>query len=89
MPVRGGGCAVQVLIQRPRRERAYAPASAAAMPRPHLIALDAGGEDYTSRTFSSRRYESQALNSFGHPVPRVAGAMQLHSLPRSQARIAG
>ena len=40
------------------------------------VLLDAGGEVYTSRTFSSRRYESQALNSFGHPVPRVAGAMQ-------------
>lgn len=40
------------------------------------VILDAGGEVYTSRTFSSRRYESQALSSFGHPVPRVAGALQ-------------
>jgi hypothetical protein len=38
--------------------------------------LDPGGEVYTARTFSSRRYDSQLLNSFGHPVPRVAGQLQ-------------
>lgn len=38
--------------------------------------LDPGGEVYTARTFSSRRYESKLLNSFGHPVPRVAGQLQ-------------
>ena len=42
----------------------------------HAVILDAGGEVYTARTFSARRYESQALSSFGHPVPRVAGALQ-------------
>ncbi len=38
--------------------------------------LDPGGEVYTARTFSSKRYESDVLNSFGHPVPRVAGQLQ-------------
>jgi len=41
-----------------------------------LLLLDPGGEVYTARTFSSRRYESQVLNSFGHPVPMVAGQLQ-------------
>jgi hypothetical protein len=38
--------------------------------------VDPGGEVYTARTFSSQRYESDVLNSFGHPVPRVAGQLQ-------------
>ncbi len=38
--------------------------------------LDPGSEVYTRRTFSGRRYESNVLNSFGHPVPRVAGKLQ-------------
>jgi hypothetical protein len=38
--------------------------------------LDPGSEVYTARTFSSRRYESQVLNSYGHPVPLVAGQLQ-------------
>ncbi|HYW80330.1 MAG TPA: heparinase II/III family protein, partial [Thermoguttaceae bacterium] len=38
--------------------------------------VDPGAEIYTARTFSSRRYESDVLNSFGHPVPLVAGQMQ-------------
>jgi len=37
---------------------------------------DIGSEVYTQRTFSARRYESRALNSFGHPVPLIAGKMQ-------------
>jgi Heparinase II/III-like protein. len=40
------------------------------------VLLDPGGETYTARTFSSRRYESKLLNSFGHPVPVVAGTLQ-------------
>jgi hypothetical protein len=40
------------------------------------VLLDPGSETYTARTFSSRRYESQLLNSFGHPVPVVAGQLQ-------------
>jgi hypothetical protein len=38
--------------------------------------LDPGSEVYTARTFSARRYESQVLNSYGHPVPLVAGQLQ-------------
>ena len=38
--------------------------------------VDPGSEVYTARTFSSKRYESGVLNSFGHPVPRVAGKLQ-------------
>jgi Heparinase II/III-like protein len=40
------------------------------------LLLDPGSEVYTARTFSSRRYESNVLNSFGHPVPLVAGKLQ-------------
>jgi len=49
----------------------------------YLIALgrqtplvDPGAEVYTARTFSSKRYVSNVINSFGHPVPRVAGRLQ-------------
>ena len=28
------------------------------------------------RTFSTQRYESQLLNSYGHPVPRIDGQLQ-------------
>ena len=38
--------------------------------------VDPGGEVYTARTFSSKRYDSNVLNSFGHPVPCVAGMLQ-------------
>lgn len=40
------------------------------------VLLDPGRETYTARTFSDRRYESKLLNSFGHPVPVVAGQLQ-------------
>jgi hypothetical protein len=40
------------------------------------LLLDPGGEVYTARTFSGRRYESKVLNSFGHPVPLVNGKLQ-------------
>lgn len=40
------------------------------------VLLDAGSETYTARTFSSQRYESNLLNSWGHPVPVVAGQLQ-------------
>jgi len=40
------------------------------------LLIDPGGEVYTARTFSGRRYESNVLNSFGHPVPIVAGKLQ-------------
>ena len=38
--------------------------------------LDPGGEIYTRRTFSKDRYVSKMLNSYGHPVPVVAGKLQ-------------
>ena len=38
--------------------------------------MDLGSETYTARTFSKDRYQSRALNSFGHPVPVVAGQLQ-------------
>lgn len=40
------------------------------------LLLDPGAETYTARTFSAQRYESKLLNSYGHPVPVVAGKLQ-------------
>ena len=40
------------------------------------MAGDPGGEIYTARTFSAKRYESDVLNSYGHPVPLVDGVKQ-------------
>lgn len=40
------------------------------------VLADPGAEVYTKRTFSSKRYVSKVLNSFGHPVPLVAGQLQ-------------
>ena len=40
------------------------------------VLMDPGAEVYTARTFSSRRYESNLMNSWGHPVPVVAGQLQ-------------
>ena len=50
------------------------------------VTLDPGGEVYTRWTFSSRRYQSELLNSFGHPVPVVAGQLQ-RTGPRATARV--
>ena len=41
-----------------------------------MALCDPGAEVYTARTFSGRRYESDVLNSFGHPVPVIAGQLQ-------------
>ena len=41
-----------------------------------IVMVDPGSEVYTQRTFSDRRDESDACNSFGHPVPVVAGSLQ-------------
>jgi hypothetical protein len=41
-----------------------------------VLLADPGSEVYTARTFSARRYESDVLNSRGHPVPMVAGRLQ-------------
>jgi len=40
------------------------------------VLLDPGSEVYTARTFSSKRYVSKVLNSYGHPVPVLAGTLQ-------------
>ena len=40
------------------------------------LAGDPGAEKYTAKTFSKARYESKINNSFGHPVPVVAGRLQ-------------
>jgi hypothetical protein len=40
------------------------------------VLVDPGSEVYTARTFSGKRYVSKVLNSFGHPVPRLAGKLQ-------------
>ena len=41
-----------------------------------LVLVDPGAEVYTRRTFSEHRYDSKVINSFGHPVPMVAGKLQ-------------
>ncbi len=50
--------------------------SYAAVFRGKSFILDPGNEVYTARTFSPKRYESNVINSFGHPVPVVAGQLQ-------------
>lgn len=40
------------------------------------LLVDPGSEVYTARTFSAQRYDSRVLNSYGHPVPLVAGKLQ-------------
>ncbi|MBN1910347.1 MAG: heparinase II/III family protein [Pirellulales bacterium] len=48
--------------------------------------VDPGSEVYTRRTFGSRRYKSGVLNSWGHPVPLVAGKRQ-HTGRDAQAKV--
>ncbi len=40
------------------------------------IAGDPGGTEYTAKTFGRHRYEIKVINSYGHPVPVVNGALQ-------------
>ena len=40
------------------------------------VLTDPGQEIRSGRTFSARRYESKLTNSYGHPVPVVAGTLQ-------------
>jgi len=49
---------------------------------------DPGGEIYTRRTFSRERYTSKVLNSYGHPVPVVAGQLQSDGR-QAAARVTG
>jgi hypothetical protein len=41
------------------------------------LLVDPGAEVYTARTFSKNRYKSAVINSFGHNVPLIAGALQI------------
>lgn len=41
------------------------------------VIVDPGAEYYSGRSFSSRRYESNLNNSFGHSVPRINGELQI------------
>ena len=41
------------------------------------IAGDPGGSEYTAKTFSKHRYEIKVINSYGHPVPVLNGALQM------------
>ncbi|WP_043589534.1 heparinase II/III family protein [Geminisphaera colitermitum] len=40
------------------------------------VLSDLGVDAYVKDTFSSKRYTSSVMNSFGHPVPLVAGKLQ-------------
>lgn len=40
------------------------------------VVLDPGRENYTARTFSAHRYDSNLLNSFGHSVPVIDGKLE-------------
>ncbi len=48
--------------------------------------IDPGGEAYTRDVFSDKRYTFNKLNSFGHPVPVVAGKLQSPG-PQAQGKI--
>lgn len=41
-----------------------------------LVLTDLGADTYVKDTFGPRRYTSGVMNSYGHPVPRVAGQLQ-------------
>lgn len=51
-----------------------------------VVLLDPGAEVYTARTFSAKRYQSKVLNSYGHPVPVVAGQLQREGR-KSEAKV--
>lgn len=40
------------------------------------LLIDPGRDTYVRDTFSEKRFTSGIMNSFGHPVPRVAGRLQ-------------
>lgn len=41
------------------------------------VAGDPGAEVYNAWTFGPKRYENPIMNSFGHPLPRPAGQLQI------------
>ena len=52
----------------------------------NYLVVDPGAEIYTRRTFSQRRYEGELLNSYGHSIPRVNGALQIAG-PNAQGKV--
>ena len=50
------------------------------------VIVDPGAEYYSGRSFSSRRYESNLNNSFGHSVPRINGELQIAGKKRLAVR---
>ncbi len=42
-----------------------------------LVGEPGGPKHYSADTFSAKRYQSKILNSFGHPVPVIAGKLQV------------
>jgi len=48
-----------------------------ALGREEPVGEPGGPHSYTSQTFSKERYTLKLLNSFGHPVPVVAGRLQV------------
>lgn len=44
------------------------------------LLLDLGMDAYTKDTFSDKRYESEVINGYGHPVPIVKGVLQSQGL---------
>jgi len=42
----------------------------------NALLIDPGSESYTAKSFGSHRFESMFMNSYGHPVPYIAGTLQ-------------
>ena len=75
--LRGDGCAVALKAHNPGKPHSHNDAGSYFVSVGGVaIAGDPGAECYTGRTFSSRRFESKVLNSYGHPVPMVDGCLQ-------------
>jgi hypothetical protein len=51
-----------------------------------MVICDPGAEVYTRRTFSTHRYDSKVLSSYGHAVPVIAGQLQ-QTGKEAQARV--
>ena len=52
-----------------------------------IVAGDPGLETYTGRTFSSDRFVSKVLGSYGHPVPLPADRLQLSPYGEARAEV--
>ena len=77
-PVRGGDLAITIKAGGNANHSHNDIGSYSIGLRSAQIVGDPGGPHfYTADTFSSKRYESRLLNSFGHPVPSIDGRLQL------------